>query len=146
MAHEKGVDIASSVLNCGALAPEWLFWTSLWRQKISGAGRKKQNIVLFRGKYYSLKYFSVLSCFRKKLLHKNAIKMARWGIFNFIPSRKYLKLWRLWAKLWRFSKKKCGAFWKNCGAFHFRIIEHTDFTLQPFGMRCVPTKKYHWFD
>ena len=43
-------------------------------------GKKKQNFTLFGGKifgkYYNLKYFLVLSCSRKKLLHKNAIKMA----------------------------------------------------------------------
>ena len=32
--------LMTSVVNCGALAPEWRFWDSLWRQKISGALRK----------------------------------------------------------------------------------------------------------
>ena len=37
-----------SVLNFGALAPEWLFWTSLWRQKNSGAGRIKKVYTTWR--------------------------------------------------------------------------------------------------
>ena len=33
--------VSISVSKCGALAPEWRFGTSLWRQNIFGAPRKK---------------------------------------------------------------------------------------------------------
>ena len=84
-----------SVVNSGALAPEWLFWNSLWRQKMFGAGRKILKNKLFPvlvlknlGKTLELEIW-------EKLSHKNAIKMAWWVIFNFLPKRKILKLWRL---------------------------------------------------
>ena len=35
------MSVPASVSNCGALAPEWRFGTSLWRQKFSQAPRKK---------------------------------------------------------------------------------------------------------
>ena len=111
---------SSSMRNSGALAPEWLFWTSLWRQKNSGAGRKTKILPIWRknlGKYYNLKYFSVLSCSRNKLLHKNGIKMAGWVIFNFMPCR---------------NVSNCGAFYKNCGAFW---KENLGRFLALFGMK-----------
>ena len=37
----------TSVSNCGALAPEWRFGNSLWRQKLSQAPRKKVNFSVF---------------------------------------------------------------------------------------------------
>ena len=36
-----------SVSNCGALAPEWRFWNSSWRQKFSQALRKKCVLGIF---------------------------------------------------------------------------------------------------
>ena len=38
----------SSVSKCGALAPEWRFGTSLWRQKFSQALRKKVFFLYFK--------------------------------------------------------------------------------------------------
>ena len=90
------------VAKSGALAPVWLFWNSLWRQNFFGAGRKilknKSFPVLVLknlGKILELEIW-------EKLSHKNAIKMAWWVIFNFMPIRKF---------------SNCGAFDQNCGVF-----------------------------
>ena len=47
---KNGGVLASSVCNSGAMAPEWLLLTSLWRQKFFGRVEKKTRFYIF-GKY-----------------------------------------------------------------------------------------------
>ena len=90
------------MVNSGALVPEWLFWNSLWRQNMFGAGRKILKNKIFPvlvlknlGKILELEIW-------EKLSHKNAIKMAWWVIYNFMPIGKV---------------SNCGAFDQNCGVY-----------------------------
>ena len=104
----------TSVSKSGALAPEWLFWISLWRQKIFGAPRKKHDFYFFGRYFMKILEFEWFCIAMGKLSYKNAIKIVWCVIFNFkklqivAPLTKIVALFekKLWGAFWRFSTRK----------------------------------------